>query len=145
MQEIPTNGYQNEEVTPNPIVLFDGVCNFCSSVVRFAILRDPDGIFRFASLQSDTGQLFLKKFGLSTDDFDSFVLIEGHRFSLRSTAVLRLCKMLNGFWPIVYLMIIVPAPIRDFIYDLVAQNRYRWFGKKEECFIPSADVRNRFL
>jgi len=114
-------------------------------VVRFAILRDPDGIFRFASLQSDTGQLFLKKFGLSTDDFDSFVLIEGHRFSLRSTAVLRLCKMLNGFWPIVYLMIIVPAPIRDFIYDLVAQNRYRWFGKKEECFIPSADVRNRFL
>jgi predicted DCC family thiol-disulfide oxidoreductase YuxK len=145
MQENRTNDHQNGEDAPNLIVLFDGVCNFCSTVVRFAISRDPDGIFRFASLQSDAGQLFLNKFGLSTDDFDSFVLIEEDRFFLRSTAVLHLCKMLNGFWPILYLLIIVPAPIRDFIYNIVAQNRYRWFGKKEECLIPSADVRNRFL
>ncbi|MGB7292158.1 MAG: thiol-disulfide oxidoreductase DCC family protein [Thermodesulfobacteriota bacterium] len=145
MQEIRTNEYQNEGVTPSPIVLFDGVCNFCSSVVRFAISRDPDGIFRFASLQSDAGQFFLNKFGLSTDDFDSFVLIEGDRFFLRSTAVLRLCKKLNGLWPLVYLLIVIPAPIRDFIYNIVARNRYRWFGKKEECFIPSAEIRNRFF
>jgi predicted DCC family thiol-disulfide oxidoreductase YuxK len=145
MQEIRTSGYQDEEGKRNPIVLFDGVCNFCSSVVRFAISRDPGGIFRFASLQSDAGQCFLNKFDLSTDDFDSFVLIEGHKFFLRSTAVLRLCKKLNGLWPLLYLLIIIPTPIRDFIYNIVAQNRYRWFGKKEECFIPAADIRNRFL
>ena len=145
MQEIRTNGYQDEVVTPKPIVLFDGVCNFCSTVVRFAISRDPDGIVRFACLQSDTGQFFLNKFDLSTDDFDSFVLIEGHRFFLRSTAVLRLCKKLSGLWPLVYLLIVVPAPIRDFIYNIVAQTRYRWFGKTEECFISAADIRNRFL
>ncbi len=145
MQEIRTKGYQNEEDWPNPIVLFDGVCNFCSTVVRFAISRDPEGIIRFASLQSDAGQFFLNKFGLSTDDFDSFVLIEGQKFFLRSTAVLRLCKKLNRLWPLVYPLIIVPAPVRDFIYDIVAQNRYRWFGKKEECFIPAADIRSRFL
>jgi predicted DCC family thiol-disulfide oxidoreductase YuxK len=145
MQEIRTNGYQSEKVTPNPIVLFDGICNFCSTVVSFAISRDPGGIFRFTSLQSEAGQFFLNKFGLPTDDFDSFVLVEGDRFFLRSTAILRLCKKLKGLWPLLYLLIIIPTPIRDFIYDLVAQNRYRWFGKKEECFIPSADVRNRFL
>ena len=145
MQEIRKSGRAIEERLPNPIVLFDGVCNFCSSVVRFAISRDPDGIFRFSSLQSDAGQFFLNKFGLSTDDFDSFVLIEGDRFFLRSTAVLSLCKKLNGLWPLVYLLIVIPTPVRDFIYNIVAQNRYRWFGKKEECFIPSADIRNRFL
>jgi predicted DCC family thiol-disulfide oxidoreductase YuxK len=145
MQEIRKSSQEVEQRIPNPIVLFDGVCNFCSSVVRFAISRDPDGIFRFASLQSDAGQFFLNKFGLSTDDFDSFVLIEGDRFFLRSTAVLRLCKKLKGLWPLVYLLIIIPTPIRDFIYNIVARNRYRWFGKKKECFIPSADIRNRFL
>jgi predicted DCC family thiol-disulfide oxidoreductase YuxK len=145
MQEIRTTGYQNEEGMPNPIVLFDGVCNLCSSVVRFTILRDPDGIFRFASLQSEAGRFFLNKFGLSTGDFDSFVLIEGDKFFLRSTAVLCLCKKLNGLWPLLYLLIIIPRPIRDFVYNIVAENRYRWFGKKEECLIPSADIRNRFL
>jgi predicted DCC family thiol-disulfide oxidoreductase YuxK len=129
----------------NPIVLFDGVCNLCSSVVTFTISRDPDGIFRFASLQSESGRFFLNKFGLSTDDFGSFVLIEGDNFFLRSTAVLRLCKTLNGLWPLIYLLIIIPRPIRDFIYKIVAKNRYKWFGRKEECFIPSADITNRFL
>jgi predicted DCC family thiol-disulfide oxidoreductase YuxK len=145
MQEIRTTDYQNEERMPNPIVLFDGVCNLCSSVVKFTISGDPDGIFRFASLQSEAGRFFLNKFGLSTDDFDSFVLIEGDKFFLRSTAVLRLCKKLNGLWPLLYLSIIIPGPIRDFVYDIVAENRYKWFGRKEECFIPSADIRNRFL
>lgn len=145
MQEIRKSDREIEERIHIPIVLFDGVCNLCSSVVRFTISRDPDGIFRFASLQSDAGQIFLNKFGLSTDDFDSFVLIEGDRFFLRSTAVLRLCKKLKGLWRLVYLLTIIPTPIRDFIYNIVARNRYRWFGKKKECFIPSADIRNRFL
>lgn len=145
MQEIRKSGQEIEERIPNPIVLFDGVCNFCSSVVRFAILKDPDGIFRFASLQSEAGRFFLNKFGLSTDDFDSFVLIEGDKFFLRSTAVLRLCKKLRGLWPLLYLLVTIPAPIRDYVYNIVAENRYKWFGKKEECFIPSAEIRDRFL
>jgi predicted DCC family thiol-disulfide oxidoreductase YuxK len=145
MQEIRKNVQAIEEGIPNPIVLFDGVCNLCSSVVKFTISRDPDGIFRFASLQSESGRFFLNKFGLSTDDFDSFVLIERDKFFLRSTAVLRLCKSLNGLWPLIYLLIIIPRPIRDFIYNIVAKNRYKWFGRKEECFIPSADIKNRFL
>lgn len=145
MREIRPDDYKNENVMPNPIVLFDGVCNFCSSVVAFTISRDPSGIFRFSSLQSDAGQMLLSKFGLSTDDFDTFVLIEGPRFFLRSTAVLRLCKKLNGLWPLLYLLMIIPRPIRDFVYNIVAENRYKWFGKKQECFVPSADIKGRFL
>ena len=145
MQVIHPDGLQNREVPRNPIVLFDGVCNFCSSVVRFTISKDPSGIFRFASLQSNAGQMFLNRFGLSTDDFDSFVLIEGPRFFLRSTAVLRLCKKLNGLWPLLYLLIIIPRPVRDFVYNIVAENRYKWFGKRQECFVPSTEIRNRFL
>ena len=145
MPEIRKSGYQNEEVRPNPVVLFDGVCNLCSSVVIFTVSRDPEGIFRFAALQSEAGQSFLRKFGLSTDDFDSFVLIEGPRLSLRSTAMLRLCRRLKGPWALLYLLIIIPRPIRDFVYNIVARRRYMWFGKKQACFIPSADIRDRFL
>ena len=145
MQQFRKSGQEIEEGIPNPIVLFDGVCNLCSSVVKFTISRDPNGIFRFASLQSEAGQFFLNKFGLSTEDFDSFVLIEGDNFFLRSTAVLCLCKRLKGFWPLLYLLIIIPRPLRDFVYNIVAENRYKWFGKKEECFIPSPDINNRFL
>jgi len=145
MQQFRKSGQEIEEGIPNPIVLFDGVCNLCSSVVKFTISRDPNGIFRFASLQSEAGQFFLNKFGLSTEDFDSFVLIEGDNFFLRSTAVLCLCKRLKGLWPLLYLLIIIPRPLRDFVYNIVAENRYKWFGKKEECFIPSPDINNRFL
>lgn len=145
MHEIRKDGVEIESGLSNPVVLFDGVCNLCSSVVKFTISRDPDGIFRFASLQSEAARFFLNKFGLSTEDFDSFVLIERDKHFLRSTAVLRLCKRLKGLWPLLYLLIIIPRPLRDFVYNIVAENRYKWFGKKEECFVPSPDINSRFL
>jgi predicted DCC family thiol-disulfide oxidoreductase YuxK len=128
-----------------PIVLFDGVCNLCSAVVVFTIERDPKRKFMVAPLQSDTGQALLKKFNLSAERFDSFVLIEDDRCYSRSTATLRVVRRLTGLWPVLYALIIIPRPIRDWIYDFVAKNRYRWFGKKDQCMVPTADVKSRFL
>ena len=136
MKEVPQN---------NPIILFDGVCNLCSGIVLFTIKRDPEGIFRYAPLQSEVGKSLLKQFNLSTDDYHSFILIDGNRYYLKSTAALRVAKRIKGLWPVLYMFIVVPGPIRDFIYDFVAKNRYKWFGKKEECLIPTPDVKGRFL
>lgn len=126
------------------IILFDGVCNFCNSSVQFIIKRDPKGAFKFASLQSEIGQKLLKQVGLK-EDIDSFVLIEGDQYFLKSTAALRICGKLNGAWRILSFLIIIPAPIRDYIYSILAKNRYKWFGKKDSCMLPSPEVRNRFL
>jgi predicted DCC family thiol-disulfide oxidoreductase YuxK len=128
-----------------PIILFDGICNFCDSAVNFLIRNDKKNRIRFAALQSDPGQLLLKQNNLSTTSFDTFVLIDKGKTYTRSTAALRVCRYLTGGWPIFYGFIIVPAFIRDMLYNLVAQNRYRWFGKKESCMIPDASVRQRFL
>ncbi len=129
----------------NPIILFDGLCNFCSSIVQFAILRDPKGVFKFASLQSSIGNNLLKRFGLSSDDYDTFVLIENDEYFLRSSATLRLFKRLSGLWPLLYIFIVIPRPLRDYVYSIVAKNRYSWFGKRKECFIPTPEIESRFL
>ncbi|MDA2919015.1 thiol-disulfide oxidoreductase DCC family protein [Desulfobacterota bacterium AH_259_B03_O07] len=131
--------------TTKPIILFDGLCNFCSSIVQFAILRDPKGVFKFASLQSSIGNNLLKRFGLSIDDYDTFVLIENDEYFLRSSATLRLFKRLNGLWPLLYIFIVIPRPLRDYVYSIVAKNRYSWFGKRKECFIPTPEIESRFL
>ncbi|RWR06541.1 thiol-disulfide oxidoreductase DCC family protein [Siminovitchia fortis] len=128
----------------NPIVLFDGVCNFCDASVRFIIKNDPKGTFRFASLQSDIGQKLLKERNVPSD-IDSIILIEGDKAYYKSTAALRIARHLQGFWKLAYGFLIVPAPIRNLAYDFIASNRYKWFGKKESCMIPSPDVRERFL
>lgn len=128
-----------------PILLFDGVCNLCNSAVQFTILRDHEQKFRFASLQSNSGQALLEQFGLSTTAYDSLVLVEDHHYFLRSTAALRVARGLGGPWKMLYVFILVPKPIRDWVYDRIAQNRYRWFGKKDQCMIPTPDLQNRFL
>jgi predicted DCC family thiol-disulfide oxidoreductase YuxK len=135
----------NKIPNDQPIILFDGVCNFCSGIVLFTIKRDPEGIFKYAPLQSEAGQGLLKHFGLPANDFNSFILIEGDKCYQKSTAVLRVARRIKGLWPLLYLFIVVPRPIRDFIYDIVARNRYRRFGKKEQCLIPTPDIRSRFL
>jgi predicted DCC family thiol-disulfide oxidoreductase YuxK len=127
------------------ILLFDGVCNLCNGAVQFVINRDERQKFRFASLQSEAGQDLLRHFGLSTQRFDSFVLIEGERFHTESTAALRVAKQMGGGWPLLYAFIIVPAPIRNAVYRFVARNRYRWFGRKESCAIPTPGLEARFL
>ena len=131
--------------TDRSILLFDGVCNLCNGVVQFVIKRDPKAKFKFSSLQSSTGQQLLKKFQLPTTDFESFVLIEGERYYRRSTAALRLMKKLGKGWQLLYVFIIVPAPIRDFFYNLIANNRYKVFGRTDECWIPTPELKARFL
>jgi predicted DCC family thiol-disulfide oxidoreductase YuxK len=129
-----------------PVVLFDGVCNMCNAITRFVIERDPaPGRFRFAALQSESGQRLLREHGLPTDDLDSFVLVEGERAWVRSTAGLRVLKMLGLPWSLLWPLILVPPPIRDPLYSWIARNRYRWFGKRDACMVPTADVRSRFV
>ena len=127
------------------IILFDGVCNFCDATINFVIERDPKGVFQYASLQSTEGEKLLTKFGLDTQNYDSFVLVEGDHFYTKSSAALQVAKELVGLWPILYIFIVIPKFIRDGVYSLIARNRYKWFGKKEECMIPSPEVRKRFI
>jgi predicted DCC family thiol-disulfide oxidoreductase YuxK len=126
------------------IVLFDGVCNFCNGAVNWIIAHDPDAKFKFAPLQSEIGEKMRKKFGIA-DDVDSIVLIESERAYTYSSATLRILKTLGGTWSLAFIGIIVPRPIRDWFYRYFARNRYRWFGKRDACMLPTPDVRERFV
>lgn len=126
------------------IILFDGECNFCDRSVQFIIKRDPQAVFNFASLQSETGKELLASH-LIPEDNDSIVLISGERAYQKSTATLQIAKQLKGLWKLCYIFIILPRPIRDFFYDKFAKNRYKWFGRKDNCAIPSPEIRKRFL
>ncbi|MGE6259123.1 thiol-disulfide oxidoreductase DCC family protein [Heyndrickxia sporothermodurans] len=126
------------------IILFDGICNFCNNSVQFIIKRDPHAYFKFASLQSDIGKRLLKEYGLH-DDIDSFVLIEKNSCYLKSSAAIHVCKHLKGMWKLLYMFRFIPPPIRNIAYDIIARNRYKWFGKKESCMLPSKEERERFL
>ena len=124
--------------------MFDGECNFCDASVQFIIERDPEAYFRFAALQSEAGVELKKKYQIS-DQIDSFILIENGQVYKYSDGALKVCKHLKGLWKSLYLLKVVPRPIRNRVYKYIAKNRYRWFGKKEECMIPSPEVRERFL
>lgn len=126
------------------IILFDGECNMCDHSVQFIIKRDPSALFKFASLQSTAGQALLQQYQVPAD-IDSFVLIHNGAVYFRSSAALHISKHLKGLWKAAYFFIIIPAPVRDLFYSIVARNRYRWFGKKSSCMLPSPDVRKRFL
>ncbi|MEH7072717.1 thiol-disulfide oxidoreductase DCC family protein [Neobacillus drentensis] len=128
----------------NRIVLFDGVCNLCNSSVQFIIKRDSSGYFKFASLQSETGQELLKKHGLS-HELKSFILIENDQVYVKSSAALRVCSRLDGAWRIFTISRFLPLIFRDFLYDIIAKNRYKWFGKKESCMLPLPEWKSRFL
>jgi predicted DCC family thiol-disulfide oxidoreductase YuxK len=132
-------------VSDQPVILFDGVCNLCNSAVQYVIRRDPAGIFKFASLQSETGRELLKTYRLSPVEPDSFVLIQHHKAYTRSTAALKVARQLKGPSALLYGFIIVPAFIRNAVYNLIARNRYRWFGKQDECMVPTSALRQRFL
>jgi predicted DCC family thiol-disulfide oxidoreductase YuxK len=129
----------------NNLILFDGICNLCNASVKFIIKRDKQGAFYFASLQSTFGKVQLKKFGLNTDEFFSVVLIKNDKAFLRSNAALEITKDLSGLWPLLYTFKIIPAFIRDYFYNLVSKNRYRFFGKRDTCMLPSAEVKARFI
>jgi predicted DCC family thiol-disulfide oxidoreductase YuxK len=127
----------------NPVILFDGVCNFCNSSVNFIIERDKKAYFKFAPLQSEIGKEFVGKFGLG--EVDSIILVEDEKAYTHSTAALKFIRHLDGIWKFAYIFIIIPRPVRDFFYKLFAKNRYRLFGKKEACMLPTPEVRQRFL
>jgi predicted DCC family thiol-disulfide oxidoreductase YuxK len=129
----------------HPVILFDGMCNLCSGSVQFVIKHDPKRQFRFASLQSRFGQKILQQFGLPADELNSFILLENGNIYTRSTGALRVTKKLNGLWPLLYAFIIVPIFIRNAVYNYIAHNRYRWFGKKEACWLPTPELRKLFL
>lgn len=126
------------------IILFDGVCNLCNNSVQFIIKRDPKGHFKFASLQSETGKRILKQYDVRKD-IDSLILIENEKVYFKSSAALQICSKLNGFWKLLSIFKIIPPIFRDFFYDKVAINRYNWFGKRDSCMLPTAEMKKRFL
>ena len=126
------------------IVLFDGVCNFCSDSVNFIIDHDKANRFKFATLQSDVGKELRAEYKID-DDVDSIVLIEDGEAFTHSTAALRIARHLDGIWSYYSYFAVIPQPIRDFYYRMFAKYRYRIFGKKDACMVPTPDVRQRFL
>ena len=127
------------------IILFDGVCNLCNGAVQFVIKHDPHAKFTFASLQSDTGKKLLEAHNLPSNQLNSFVLIQEERAYTKSTAALKVVMQLTGLIKLLYGFIIVPVFIRNAVYTLISNNRYKWFGKKEACMIPSPSLKQRFL
>lgn len=132
-------------VEGHPVVLYDGSCGFCNRVVQFIIPRDRRGQFRFAAIQSDTGRELLTEYGLDPDNLDTFVLIADGLTFIRSSAALEVARRLDGAWPICYGFVIVPGQLRDGVYNWIARNRYRWFGRTDACLLPSPQERERFL
>ncbi|HIB47827.1 MAG TPA: thiol-disulfide oxidoreductase DCC family protein [Flavobacteriaceae bacterium] len=127
------------------IILFDGVCNLCNSSVTFVIKRDTNDVFRFAALQEAPGQALIKKHGIDPAETDSIILVSGDKAYTKSTAALKIARQLGGGYPLLYAFMIVPKFIRNWMYDYVAKNRYRWYGKKESCMIPTPELRSKFL
>lgn len=127
------------------VVLFDGVCNLCNGWVRFVVRRDPRRQFRFASLQSHFGVETLRRHELPADYLGSILLVEHDVLFAKSDAVLRIARGLRWPWPLLSIFVVVPRGLRDVVYDWVARNRYRWFGKREACMLPNADDAGRFL
>jgi predicted DCC family thiol-disulfide oxidoreductase YuxK len=128
-----------------PVLLYDGVCYLCNGLVRFTIRWDRKKKINFASLQSDTGKAYLKALSLPTDDLNTLVYIRAGEHFIRSTAVLEILKDLGGFWRSFYIFILIPKCLRDPVYRLVARLRYRIFGKRDSCKLPSPETRDRFL
>jgi predicted DCC family thiol-disulfide oxidoreductase YuxK len=127
------------------IILFDGVCNLCNGFVNFVIKRDPGMKFRFAALQSAAGKALLERHRLNAESLETVVLIDGTQVYQRSSAALKIIKQLGALWPLLYVFIILPAPWRDWLYDIIAKRRYRWYGKRDQCRLPSPQEKNRFL
>ncbi|QED36957.1 thiol-disulfide oxidoreductase DCC family protein [Antarcticibacterium arcticum] len=128
------------------IILFDGVCNLCNNSVQFIIERDKEDVFRFASLQSETGKQLTAERGIDPEAMDSIILIEpGVAYYEKSTAALEISRHLSGGYSNLKYFSILPEGFRNVVYDLIARNRYKWFGKKDECMIPTPELKSRFL
>lgn len=128
------------------IILFDGVCNLCNGFVQFVIKYDKKNIFRFVALQSELGIEIIKSVGLDNKNIDSVVLYESKTsFEIKSNAALKIIKNLGGFWQITVVLKIFPRFFRDFVYDIISRNRYKWLGRRESCMIPTQELKSKFL
>lgn len=127
------------------LILFDGVCNLCNSSVNFIIKHDPKELFLFASLQSDAAKEILLQLNEEKIKMDSILLIEEGEIFEKSSAALRISKKLNKGFKLLYIFIVLPKPIRNFVYDYIAKNRYKWYGKKDSCMIPTPELKQRFI
>ncbi|WP_340012020.1 thiol-disulfide oxidoreductase DCC family protein [Paenibacillus sp. FSL H7-0690] len=138
----------NEELNltkDKSIVLIDGVCHLCQGVVRFIIPRDPDAKFLFAPLQNEIAAKLMKESGLQPGQLNTVILLENGVYYTESAAVLRIARKLRFPWPVTYVFILVPRPLRNALYRYVAKNRYRWFGRDEQCMLPTPEIKRRFL
>ncbi len=134
-----------EELKHKTILLFDGYCNLCNSSVQFVLKHEKKEELYFTSLQSEAGIEILKHYSIDVNKVDSLVLIEYNKAYIKSSAALRATKYLKGLYPLLFSFIIVPAFIRNFVYDFIARNRYKWYGKSDTCMIPDKQVSHRFL
>lgn len=132
-------------LTESHIILFDGVCNLCIGIVNFIIKRDSEKKFRFVALQSESGQMLLKKYGIFSTDIYTLIYITGEKCLDKSSAALQILNDLGGVWRLFYVFIYIPAPIRDFLYHQITKIRYRIFGKRSSCMVPSSGIKERFL
>ncbi|GAB1309338.1 DUF393 domain-containing protein [Urechidicola sp. KH5] len=128
-----------------PIILFDGVCNLCNTSVQFVLKNDYKKQFLFASLQSDAAKEILLQFSKNNSDLDSIILIYEGELYHKSKAILKVCDVLGGRFKLAKIGYILPNRLRDAIYDYIAKNRYKWYGKRENCMIPTPDLKARFL
>ncbi|MEX0929067.1 MAG: DCC1-like thiol-disulfide oxidoreductase family protein [Balneolales bacterium] len=127
------------------IILFDGICNLCNSSINFVIDRDSGQHFRYSALQSKKGQQLMKEHNFSSGDLTSIVLIEENGIYVKSAAALMIARKLTFPWPLLYGFMIIPAFMRNIVYDIIARNRYRWFGKQNECRVPTPELKELFL
>lgn len=127
------------------ILLFDGVCNLCNGFVQFVLLRDPTETFKFASLQSDFGRQKMAELGLNPEQLDTVIMVENGKAYTHSDVPLRVVRKMPGLWPLLSIFVIIPKFIRDPIYNWIARNRYRWFGKRKSCMLPRPEWKDRFL
>jgi predicted DCC family thiol-disulfide oxidoreductase YuxK len=133
------------EYTTNGVILFDGTCEFCNWSAHFIIKRDAGGYFKFAAIQSEAGRKLLARKGLSSEEVATILLIEGCEYFTKSDAAIRVASRLPGLWRVLKALAIIPRPIRNWCYDVVARNRYWWSGKKKRCIVPSREHLSRFL
>jgi len=128
------------------IILFDGVCNLCNGAIQFVIKRDQKDIFRYAALQSEIGQKMIAERGIDTSKTDSIILVEpGVAYFVKSEAALEITKEFGGLWPLFQVFKWAPSSFRDIVYDFIARNRYKWFGRKDQCMTPTPELQAKFL
>jgi len=130
---------------PNPIIVFDGVCNLCCGAVQFLIRRDKKKVFRYASIQTEAGKAILNQAGFSSTPMNTLVLLEGEKIYTASTAILKIIKKLASPWPLLYAFILIPPFIRNGLYRIIANSRYHWFGRKKECWLPNKEIAKLFI